>query len=76
MTNTLISHLPSRGGLGGVLKMYIKPSLKIESAQPAQMLAESLRINNEPDTQVHGNEALTRENVTCDDIDFWSDDEE
>ena len=56
--------------------MYIKPSLKIESAQPAQMLAESLRINNEPDTQVHGNEALTRENVTCDDIDFWSDDEE
>ena len=56
--------------------MYIKPSLKIESAQPAQMLAVSLRINNEPDTQVHGNEALTRENVTCDDIDFWSDDEE
>ena len=70
MTNTLISHLPSRGGLGGVLKMYIKPSLKIELAQAAQMLAESLAINS--NTTVNGSDALTKE----DEWDIWSDDEE
>ena len=50
--------------------MYIKPSLKIESAQAAQMLAESLAINS--NTTVNGSDALTKE----DDWDIWSDDEE
>ncbi|MBO4839725.1 MAG: hypothetical protein J5524_01335 [Bacteroidaceae bacterium] len=49
---------------------YIKPSLKVESAQPAQMLAESLVING--DTTVNGSDALTKEN----DWNIWSDDEE
>ena len=50
--------------------MYIKPSLKIESAQAVQMLAESLAINS--NTTVSGSDALTKE----DDWDIWSDDEE
>ena len=48
---------------------YIKPTLKVELAQAAQMLAESLPIS---DTQVDGGQALTKEN----DWDLWSDDEE
>ena len=48
---------------------YIKPALKIELAQAAQMLAESLPIS---DTTVDGGNALTKEN----DWDLWSDDEE
>ena len=39
--------------------MYIKPSIKIEEAQAAHMLAESLKINN--DTTVDGSAALTKE---------------
>ena len=50
--------------------MYIKPTFKIELAQAAQMLAESLAINS--DTQVDGGAALTKEN----DWAIWSDDEE
>ena len=38
--------------------MYIKPALKIELAQAAQMLAESLPIS---DTTVDGSDALTKE---------------
>jgi len=38
---------------------YIKPSLKIEEAQAAQMLAESLAING--DTKVDGGDALAKE---------------
>ena len=38
---------------------YIKPALKIELAQAAQMLAESLTING--DTTVNGSNALTKE---------------
>ncbi|MBQ7460820.1 MAG: hypothetical protein IJS63_00995 [Bacteroidaceae bacterium] len=38
---------------------YIKPSLKIEEAQAAQMLAESLAINT--GTKVDGGDALTKE---------------
>jgi hypothetical protein len=50
--------------------MYIKPALKIESAQPASMLAESLAINNQ--ITVDGSQALTKESSW----DIWSDDEE
>ena len=49
---------------------YIKPALRVESAQVASMLAESLVING--DTTVDGGQALTKEN----DWDIWSDDEE
>ena len=52
---------------------YIKPALRVESAQAAQMLAESLGINS--GTTVDGSSALTNENNTWD-IDEWSDDEE
>ena len=45
---------------------YIAPSIKIEEAQAAQMLAESLAINT--DTTVDGGDALTKENV---DWDIW-----
>ena len=48
---------------------YIKPALKIEEAQVASMLAESLVING--DTTVDGGEALTKEN----DWAIWSDQE-
>ena len=50
--------------------MYIKPALKIELAQAAQMLAESLAINSS--ITVDGGDALTKENSW----DIWSDDEE
>ena len=50
--------------------MYIKPALKIEEAQVANMLAESLAING--DITVDGGQALTKENSW----DIWSDDEE
>ena len=38
--------------------MYIKPSMQVEEAQAAQMLAESLKIS---DTTVDGSNALTKE---------------
>jgi len=43
---------------------YIKPSIKIEEAQAAQMLAESLTINS--DTTVDGSNALTKEDNAWD----------
>ena len=46
---------------------YIKPSIKVEEAQAAQMLAESLAINK--DTKVNGGDALTKEGVW----DIWGD---
>lgn len=49
---------------------YIKPLLKTEEAQPVQMLAESLTIND--DTTVDGGDALTKEN---DAWEIWSDEE-
>ncbi|MCR5534781.1 MAG: hypothetical protein K6F47_06415 [Bacteroidaceae bacterium] len=52
------------------MKKYIIPALKVEEAQVANMLAESLVING--DTTVDGGEALTKEN----DWAIWSDDEE
>ena len=52
------------------MKKYIVPALKVEEAQVANMLAESLVING--DTTVDGVEALTKEN----DWAIWSDDEE
>ena len=50
--------------------MYIKPALRIESAQVVSMLAESLAINGE--TTVNGSDALTKEN----DWAIWSDEED
>ena len=40
-------------------KMYLIPALKVEEAQAAQMLAESLAINT--GTKVDGGDALTKE---------------
>jgi len=50
---------------------YIKPTIKIEEAQAAQMLAESLTINS--NTTVDGGQALTKENGSWD---IWGKDEE
>ena len=68
MTQTLISHLPPRGGWEGS-EMYIKPAMKIEEAQVVNMLAESLVIDNT--TTVDGSQALTKE----DSWDIWSDED-
>ena len=43
---------------------YIKPSIQIEEAQAAQMLAESLAINS--NTTVDGGQALTKEDNSWD----------
>ncbi|MBR6141046.1 MAG: hypothetical protein IKQ37_04710 [Bacteroidaceae bacterium] len=43
------------------MKTYLIPALKVEEAQAAQMLAESLGING--DHKVSGNDALTKEDV-------------
>ena len=45
-------------------KIYLIPVLKIEEAQAAQMLAESLAINK--DTKVDGGDALTKEDFAWD----------
>ena len=47
---------------------YIQPSIKIEEAQAAQMLAESLAINGS--TTVDGGQALTKEDNAWD---IWGD---
>jgi len=43
------------------MKKYIQPFIKVEEAQAAQMLAESLAINT--DTKVDGSQALTKEDA-------------
>ena len=43
--------------------IYIKPSIKIEEAMAAQMLAESLVISQ---TEVDGSQALTKEDAAWD----------
>ena len=45
-------------------KMYLIPALKVEEAQAAQMLAESLAINS--GTTVDGSQALTKEDNSWD----------
>ena len=45
---------------------YVKPSMKIEEAEAAQLLAESLTISDET---VDGSEALTKENAWS----IWAD---
>ena len=47
---------------------YIKPTIKIEEAQAAQMLAESLNINT--GTKVDGSQALVGEDNSWD---IWGD---
>lgn len=49
--------------------MYIKPTLKIELAQVADMLAESLIIDNT--TTIDGSQALSKEDTW----DIWSGEE-
>ena len=51
------------------MKKYIAPALREESAQVANMLAESLAING--DVTVDGGQALTKENSW----DIWSDED-
>jgi len=48
---------------------YIKPTIKIEEAHAAQMLAESLAIS---DKTVNGSDALTKEDNAWD---IWEDEE-
>ena len=48
-------------------KTYLMPALQVEEAQAAQMLAESLAINNE--VTVDGSNALTKEDAAWD---IWS----
>jgi hypothetical protein len=50
--------------------MYIKPIVKVEEAQPVQMLAESLVIDGT--TTVDGGDALTKKD---DAWEIWSKDE-
>ena len=49
-------------------KKYFAPAMKVEEAQAAQMLAESLAINN--NTTVDGSAALTKEDNAWD---IWAD---
>ena len=49
---------------------YIKPSIKVEEAEAAQMLAESLNINT--GTTVDGSQALTKEDNGWN---IWGDEE-
>lgn len=51
------------------MKRYFKPTMKIELAQVANILAESLVINNT--TTVDGSQALTKEDTW----DIWSEEE-
>ncbi|MBR6142424.1 MAG: hypothetical protein IKQ37_11825 [Bacteroidaceae bacterium] len=46
------------------MKTYLIPALKVEEAQAAQMLAESLAINT--GTTVDGGQALTKEDASWD----------
>lgn len=45
-------------------KTYVCPFIKMNEAQAAQMMAESLNLNSE--TTVPGNSALTKENYAWD----------
>ena len=50
------------------MKKYICPAMQVDEALAAQMLAESLAINNE--VTVDGSQALTKEDATWD---IWGD---
>ena len=49
------------------MKKYFAPAMRVEEAQAAQMLAESLNINR--DKTVDGSQALTKESAW----DIWGD---
>ena len=49
-----------------MVKVYLKPASRVELAQAAQMLAESLAINSS--TTVDGGDALTKEDNAWN---FW-----
>ena len=55
-------------------KTYLIPALKVEEAQAAQMLAESLIINNEK-PGIDGGKAFTKENFAWDIWGYDDDDE-
>ena len=46
------------------MKRYLVPTMQVEEAQAAQMLAESLAINSE--VTVDGSSALTKEDTAWD----------
>ena len=53
-------------------KTYLIPALKVEEAQAAQMLAESLKLNTGGTTTVDGSQALTKEDNSWN---IWDDEE-
>ncbi|MBR6031466.1 MAG: hypothetical protein IKP36_05830 [Bacteroidaceae bacterium] len=53
------------------MKKYFCPAMQVEEAQAAQMLAESLAINN--NKTVTGDDALTKEDFAWD---IWGGEEE
>lgn len=48
------------------MKKYFAPSIQVEEAQAAQMLAESLTVNTDPNKTVDGGKALTKEDNAWD----------
>ena len=51
------------------MRKYLQPASRVEEAQVANMLAESLKIDGT--TTVNGSDALTKES----DWDLWSDED-
>ena len=49
---------------------YIKPSIKLNEAMAAQMIADSLKVNKESGKTVDGDKALTKEDAW----DIWGED--
>ena len=49
---------------------YIKPSIELNEAQAAMMIADSLKVNNDSDKTVDGDKALTKEDAW----DIWGED--
>ena len=42
---------------------YIKPTIKLNEATAAMMIAESLKVNQDSGKTVNGNKALTKEDA-------------
>ena len=49
---------------------YIKPTIKLDEAQAAMMIAESLKVNEDSEKTVDGENSLTKENAW----DIWDED--
>ena len=50
---------------------YVKPTIEMNEAMAAMMIAESLKVNKDSDKTVDGEDALTNENNAWD---IWGDD--